>query len=74
MGTQLPSQKGAQHPHFSAHVRCGQTDAYLTNCRAFVLSCAVFDILAYLLLTHLNLRRRVGAFFEHRCSVSTNYN
>jgi len=25
MGTPLPSREGAQHPHFSAHVYCGQT-------------------------------------------------
>jgi len=35
MGTQLPP-KGAQHPHFLAHVYCGQTVADLSLCWALV--------------------------------------
>jgi len=35
-GIQLP-QKGAEHPHFSAHVYCGQTVAHLNSCWDVVL-------------------------------------
>jgi len=27
-----PPRKGAQQPHFSGHVYCGQTVAHLSNC------------------------------------------
>jgi len=37
MGTQLPPRKGAeQHPHFLAHVCCGETVAHLSYCWALV--------------------------------------
>jgi len=36
-GAHLPPQKRAQHPHFLAHVYCGQTVARLSNCCALVI-------------------------------------
>ena len=31
-GDPAPQRKGAQQPHFSAHVYCGQTVAHVSNC------------------------------------------
>jgi len=35
-GDPSPPRKGAQQPHFSGHVYCGQTVAHLSNCWALV--------------------------------------
>ena len=38
-----PDPKGAQHPHFSAHVYCGQTVTHLCYCWALVKPSLIVD-------------------------------